>query len=77
MESINWISINWVYDSLNKINNNRLANAIIKAINKVSFRDFIFINDNDFYRGSTKELLPGCSKYIFYIRDFLTISAIL
>ncbi len=74
MESINWISINWVYDSLNKINNNRLATAIIKAINKLSFRDFIFINDNDFYRGQyQKELLPGCSKYIFYIRDFLTI----
>jgi teichuronic acid biosynthesis glycosyltransferase TuaH len=74
MESINWISVNWIYDSLNKINNTRLANAITKAINKLSFRDFIFINDNDFYRGLyQKELLPGCSQYIFYIRDFLTI----
>ena len=74
MESINWISINWVYDSLNKINNNRLATAITKAINKLSFKDFIFINDNDFYRGLyQKELLQGCSQYIFYIRDFLTI----
>ena len=74
MESINWISINWVYDSLNKINNTRLANAITKAINKLSFQNFIFINDNDFYRGLyQKELLPGCSQYIFYIRDFLTI----
>ena len=74
MESINWISIKWVYDSLNKINNTRLATAITKAINKLSFRDFIFINDNDFYRGLyQKELLAGCSQYIFYIRDFLTI----
>jgi teichuronic acid biosynthesis glycosyltransferase TuaH len=74
MESINWISINWVYDRLNRINNRRLAAAIMNAIQKLSFKNFIFINDNDFYRGLyQKELLPGCSEYIFYIRDFLTI----
>jgi teichuronic acid biosynthesis glycosyltransferase TuaH len=74
MESINWISINWLYDVLNKVNNKRLAVAIQHATQKLSFRDYIFINDNDFYRGLyQKELLPGCSEYIFYIRDFLTI----
>jgi teichuronic acid biosynthesis glycosyltransferase TuaH len=74
MESINWISINWVYDRLNRINNRRLATAIMNAIQKLSFKNFIFINDNDFYRGLyQKEFLPGCSEYIFYIRDFLTI----
>jgi teichuronic acid biosynthesis glycosyltransferase TuaH len=74
LESINWISVNWVYDLLNKMNNERLAGSIMKAIKKLSFTDFIFINDNDFYRALyQKELLPGCGEYIFYIRDFLTI----
>ncbi|HLX93374.1 MAG TPA: glycosyltransferase [Puia sp.] len=74
MESINWISVNWVYDIINKINNKRLATAIKRATKKLGFGEFIFINDNDFYRGLyQKELLPGCSHYIFYIRDFLTI----
>ncbi len=74
LESINWISVNWVYDFLNKINNKRLAAAINKAVKKLSFKDAILINDNDFYRGFyQKELLPECSKYIFYLRDFLTV----
>ena len=73
MESINWISINSVYDLLNKINNRRLAGAIKKIIKKLGFKDFIFINDNDFYRGLYQKEYLECSHYIFYIRDFLTI----
>jgi glycosyltransferase involved in cell wall biosynthesis len=73
MESINWISINSVYDVLNKINNGRLAAAIKKVTKKLGFKDFIFINDNDFYRGLYQKEYLECSHYIFYIRDFLTI----
>ncbi|HLY70005.1 MAG TPA: glycosyltransferase [Puia sp.] len=73
MESINWISIDAVYDILNKINNRRLAGAIKRVIKKLSFKDFIFINDNDFYRGLYQKEYLECSHYIFYIRDFLTI----
>src|ERR1700683_560111 len=36
MESINWITINWVYDMLNKINNRRLAGAIKRVLKKLS-----------------------------------------
>jgi glycosyltransferase involved in cell wall biosynthesis len=73
MESINWISINSVYDILNKINNRRLATAIKRVTKKLGFKDFIFINDNDFYRGLYQKEYLECSHYIFYIRDFLTI----
>jgi teichuronic acid biosynthesis glycosyltransferase TuaH len=73
MESINWISIDPLYDILNKINNRRLASAIKKIIKKLGFKDFIFINDNDFYRGLYQKEYLECSHYIFYIRDFLTI----
>jgi teichuronic acid biosynthesis glycosyltransferase TuaH len=73
MESINWISINYIYDILNKINNRRLAAAIKRVTKKLGFKDFIFINDNDFYRGLYQKEYLECSHYIFYIRDFLTI----
>jgi teichuronic acid biosynthesis glycosyltransferase TuaH len=74
LESINWISVNWVYDFFNRINNKRLAKAINNAVEKLSFTDAILINDNDFYRGFyQKEFLPVCKEYIFYIRDFLTV----
>src|SRR5580704_16292895 len=45
LESINWISVNWVYDFFNRINNKRLAKAINNAVEKLSFTDAILIND--------------------------------
>jgi teichuronic acid biosynthesis glycosyltransferase TuaH len=74
LESINWINWNALYDFINKSNNRRLAEKINKAILQLSFKDVIIINDNDFFRGLyLKKMIPACSKYIFYIRDFLTI----
>lgn len=74
LESINWINWNALYDFINKANNRNLAKKINKTIQDLSFRDVIFINDNDFFRGLyLKKMIPACSKYIFYIRDFLTI----
>ncbi len=74
LESINWINWNALYDFINKGNNRRLAEKINKTIQQLSFKDVILINDNDFFRGVyLKKMIPACSKYIFYIRDFLTI----
>jgi len=74
LESINWINWNALYDFINKGNNRRLAEKINKTIQQLAFKDVIFINDNDFFRGVyLKKMIPACSKYIFYIRDFLTI----
>jgi teichuronic acid biosynthesis glycosyltransferase TuaH len=74
LESINWVPSNPVYDFFNKKNGKRLAAGINKAIGILSFKDVILINDNDFFRGMyLKELIPSCSKSIFYLRDFLTI----
>ena len=50
LESINWISWNWLYDQINKINNKRLAKKINEAIENLSFKDVILINDNDFFQ---------------------------
>ncbi len=74
LESINWINWTWLYDVFNKNNNKKLAKKINGAIEELSFKDVILINDNDFFRGQyLKRLIPSCSKYIFYIRDYLTI----
>lgn len=74
LESINWINWNALYDFINKGNNRRLAEKINKTIQQLAFKDVIVINDNDFFRGVyLKKMIPACSKYIFYIRDFLTI----
>jgi len=77
LESINWSPSYQLFDFINKINNRRLAKEIKQSIKELSFSDIIFINDNDFFRGLyQRELLP-CEKYIFYIRDFLTIQPFL
>ena len=74
LESINWINWNALYDFINKGNNRRLAEKINKIIQQLEFKDVIVINDNDFFRGVyLKKMIPACRKYIFYIRDFLTI----
>lgn len=73
LESINWSPSYQLFDFINKINNKRLAREIRKSVQELSFSNIIFINDNDFFRGLyQKDLLPQ-EKYIFYIRDFLTI----
>jgi len=73
LESINWSPSYPLFDFINRINNKRLAKEINRAIEHISFSNIIFINDNDFFRGLyQKELIPS-EKYIFYIRDFLTI----
>jgi teichuronic acid biosynthesis glycosyltransferase TuaH len=74
LESINWINWNALYDFINKSNNRRLAEKINKTIRQLGFKNVIVINDNDFFRGVyLKKMILECYKYIFYIRDFLTI----
>jgi len=73
LESINWSPSYKLYEWINRINNRRLAREINTAIAQLCFRDIIFINDNDFFRGLYQSELVPIQKYIFYIRDFLTI----
>ena len=65
VESINWIKNEWVFGFLNRINNRRLANSIVKAINELDFKDFILFDDNDIIRTFyLKEMLhPSTSVY--------------
>lgn len=71
IESINWMSHNFIYNFFNKLNNKRFARSIDKAAKKLGFKDYILFNDNDIFRCFyLKELLkPAIS--IYYSRDYL------
>ena len=71
IESINWLPSTGIFRFINRINNQRFANDIKKAISKVGFSNIILFNDNDIYNGfHLKELLRP-SLYVYYMRDFL------
>jgi glycosyltransferase involved in cell wall biosynthesis len=71
VESVNWISVNYIFDWLNMANAKKLAASIQKALNKLDFKDYLLFNDNEiikcFY---LKELLQP-SKSIYYSRDYI------
>lgn len=71
-ESINWINSSRIFKMLNKINNRRLADNILKAMNLLGFNDFILFNDQSMIRCyHLKEFLnPSC--FVYYIRDNLS-----
>ena len=60
IESINWINNTWIYDLLNKRNNRIFANAILSAIKRLGFKDYIVFNDSSMFTGFyIKPLLFG------------------
>ncbi|MFI5152409.1 MAG: glycosyltransferase [Chitinophagales bacterium] len=73
LESINWLPSFKLYDYFNRLNNKKLGREINDALAVLEFSELIFINDNDFFRGFYLMDLVPCQKYIFYIRDYLTI----
>ncbi len=72
VESINWVKSPRIYDLLNKRNNRIFAQAILKAINTLGFKDYILFNDSSMFQGFyMKEYLKPAT-YVYYMRDFLT-----
>ena len=71
IESINWMSSQLLFETLNRINNRSFAVPILKAIRKLGFSNVILFNDNDMFRCFyLKELLkPAVS--IYYSRDYM------
>jgi teichuronic acid biosynthesis glycosyltransferase TuaH len=72
LESGNWSPNYGLFDFFNRINNKRLAVEIKQSIRELGFKNSLFINDNDFFRGLYMKSLLPIREYIFYIRDFLT-----
>ncbi len=72
VESINWIKNPWLYDMLNRRNNRIFAKAILSAVKRLGFHDYILFNDSSMFLGLyMKEMLqPAVS--VYYMRDYLT-----
>jgi len=71
LESVNWFNVSAVFDFFNKINNRRIARQIKKAVEKLSFRDVIILNDNDIFKSFYLKEFIQPEKYVYYIRDYL------
>jgi len=71
VESINWISLPWLYDMFNKRNNRSLANAIQSAVNRLGFSKFILFNDSSMFLGYYLKEMLNPEIYLYYTRDNL------
>lgn len=69
--SINWISSDKIYKTLNKVNSTLFANAIKSAVKRIGFDKFVLFQDAMIFNaiGLDKKLNPEL--YIYYIRDYV------
>jgi teichuronic acid biosynthesis glycosyltransferase TuaH len=70
-ESINWISLDFIFDAFNRINNKRFAKSIRTALNLLQFENYIMFNDQEIIKSFylTEYLSPKLS--IYYCRDYI------
>ncbi|MDR0969315.1 MAG: glycosyltransferase [Lentimicrobiaceae bacterium] len=69
VESISRLSIDWLFDKINKSNNKRFAARIQKAIDTLGFKDYIIFNDTDVFRSFYLKEILHPKLYIYYTRD--------
>ncbi|HJV18778.1 MAG TPA: glycosyltransferase [Sediminibacterium sp.] len=71
IESINWIGNQSIFEKLNRVNNRRFAESILRAMQELQFSNIILFNDNDMFRCfHLKEFLqPAVS--VYYSRDYM------
>lgn len=70
-ESVNWIPVPFIHDTLNRKNNRRLANCIARALATLQFSLPLVINDNVIIRAFYLKEILRPSAYIYYLRDYL------
>jgi glycosyltransferase involved in cell wall biosynthesis len=71
IESINWIKWPFLFEFLNKRNNQLFSRSILKAVEDLGFKDFILFNDNDMFRSFYLKSLLKPAISIYYSRDFM------
>lgn len=71
VESINWISSNFLFNIFNKRNNKKFSKSILEAIQALNFKSFILFNDNEIFKAFYLKayLMPELS--IYYSRDYM------
>lgn len=71
LESINWINIDYIFDSINKTNNKKFATAIQGAIEELRFHGFILFNDSEMFKGFYLNEFLNPALSIYYSRDYM------
>lgn len=71
IESIGSLKIDFLFDIINRINNQRVAKEIEVAIRKLGFKDIIIFNDSDMFRSFYLKEFLNPKLYIYYSRDNL------
>ena len=69
LESISRLPWNWLFDKLNRVNNERFAREIRTALHRLQFRDYILFNDGSMFRGFYLKELLNPKLYVYYFRD--------
>lgn len=70
-ESVNWIQPTGIFKWANRVNNRRLANDILDAMNDLHFSNIILFNDQSMVRCFNLKEMLSPSVFIYYIRDNL------
>ena len=71
LESINWLPDSFVYDYLNRLNNQRLARSIRWGMNQLAFGRFTLFNDSDMIRSFYLKEMLAPQRHVYYTRDNL------
>ncbi|MBL7760898.1 MAG: glycosyltransferase [Sediminibacterium sp.] len=71
IESINWIGSQAVFEKLNKVNNKRFANSILRAMHHLQFSNIILFNDNDMFRCFHLKTFLKPAVSVYYSRDYM------
>lgn len=71
LESINWINIEYIFDSINKTNNRKFAHAILGAIEEIKFQGYILFNDSEMFKGFYLNEFLNPALSIYYSRDYM------
>lgn len=72
LESVNQLKNDFLFDTINHVNNKRFAKVIKKAVREAGFDEFILLNDNDIYNGFYLKEIVKPSMYVYYLRDKLS-----
>ncbi len=67
----NSFSWGWMFDVLNRLNNKRVARAILSGAKQLGFENFMHFNDNDIFRGYYLKDFLKPTLSIYYRRDWL------
>lgn len=69
--SVNRLPTSWLFDFFNRLNNNKIAKQILKALDALGFKDPIHLIDTDIYRSQYLKELVKPAFSIYYCRDFV------